>query len=44
LFVEEALKRNDWNVSRAARDVNMQRSNFQVLMKKYNINRPPQSV
>jgi DNA-binding NtrC family response regulator len=44
LFVEEALKRNNWNVSRAARDVNMQRSNFQVLMKKYNINRPPQSA
>jgi two-component system NtrC family response regulator len=40
LFVEEALARNDWNVSRAARQVNMQRSNFQALMKKYGIRRP----
>jgi two-component system NtrC family response regulator len=41
VFVEEALIRNDWNVSRAARDVDMQRSNFQALMKKYGIRRPP---
>lgn len=40
-FIEDALRRNEWNVSRAARDVNMQRSNFQALMKKYNIARPP---
>jgi len=40
LFIEEALKRNDWNVSRAARDVDMLRSNFQALMKKYGIKRP----
>jgi len=40
LFVEEALMRNDWNVSRAARDVNMQRSNLQALMKKYGIRKP----
>jgi two-component system response regulator PilR (NtrC family) len=39
LFIEEALKRNDWNVSRAARDVDMLRSNFQALMKKYGIKR-----
>jgi DNA-binding NtrC family response regulator len=39
LFIEEALKRNDWNVSRAARDVDMLRSNFQALMKKYRIKR-----
>lgn len=44
MFIEEALRRNDWNVSRAARDVNMQRSNFQALMKKYNVVRPPQSA
>jgi DNA-binding NtrC family response regulator len=44
LFVAEALSRNDWNVSRAARDVNMQRSNFQALMKKYRIRRPPYTV
>ncbi len=39
-FVEEALKRNEWNVSRAARDVGMQRPNFQALIKKYGIRRP----
>jgi DNA-binding NtrC family response regulator len=43
LFIEESLVRNDWNVSKAARDVNMQRSNFQALMRKYNIKKqnPP---
>jgi len=40
MFVEEALIRNDWNVSKAAREVNMQRSNFQALMKKYGLRRP----
>jgi DNA-binding NtrC family response regulator len=39
LFLEESLRRNDWNISRAARDVNMQRSNFQSLMRKYGIRR-----
>ncbi len=38
-FVLEALKRNNWNVSRAARDVGMLRPNFHALMKKYNITR-----
>lgn len=37
LFLEESLMRNDWNISKAARDVNMQRSNFQALMRKYRI-------
>jgi len=43
LFVEESLVRNNWNVSKAARDVNMQRSNFQALMRKYGIKKqnPP---
>ncbi len=36
-FVIHALHRNDWNVTRAAEDVGMQRSNFQGLMKKYDI-------
>jgi len=36
-FVLEALKRNDWNVSKSAEDTGMQRSNFQALMKKYGI-------
>lgn len=39
MFVIEALKRNDWNVTKAARDVNMQRSNFQALMRKHRIKR-----
>jgi two-component system NtrC family response regulator len=43
LFVEESLIRNNWNVSKAARDVSMQRSNFQALMRKYGIKKqlPP---
>ena len=44
LFIEEALIRNDWNVSQAAREVDMQRSNFQALMKKYGIRRPLSSA
>jgi DNA-binding NtrC family response regulator len=44
LFIEEALKRNNWNISQAARDVDMQRSNFQALMKKYGIKRPTDSA
>jgi len=36
-FVLEALKRNDWNVTRSAEDTGMQRPNFQALMKKYSI-------
>ena len=37
MFVLEALKRNDWNVTRSADDTGMQRANFQALMKKYDI-------
>jgi len=37
LFVLEALKRNEWNVTRSAEDTGMQRANFQSLMKKYDI-------
>lgn len=44
LFIEEALVRNDWNISRAARDVNMQRSNFHSLIKKYGLTKPRPSV
>jgi DNA-binding NtrC family response regulator len=39
LFIQEALIRNSWNITKASRDVNMQRSNFQALMKKYKIKR-----
>ncbi len=37
LFVLDALKRNGWNVTRSAEETGMQRSNFQALMKKYDI-------
>jgi len=36
-FIVETLKRNDWNISKAAKDVGMKRQNFQTLMKKYQI-------
>lgn len=36
LFIMEALERNDWNATRAARDVGILRPNFQAMMKKYN--------
>jgi DNA-binding NtrC family response regulator len=36
-FVLEALKRNNWNVTRSAEETGMQRSNFQALMKKHGI-------
>lgn len=37
IFVIEALKRNGWNISKAAKEVKMQRQNFQLLIKKYQI-------
>jgi transcriptional regulator with GAF, ATPase, and Fis domain len=37
LFVLEALKRNGWSVTRSAEETGMQRTNFQALMKKYQI-------
>jgi DNA-binding NtrC family response regulator len=36
-FLLDALKRNEWNVTRAAQDVGMKRQNFQALMRKYSI-------
>ena len=44
LFIEESLIRNNWNVSKAARDVSMQRSNFQALMRKYGIRKQSPSA
>jgi transcriptional regulator with GAF, ATPase, and Fis domain len=35
--VLEALKRNQWNVTKSAEDTGLQRPNFQALMKKYAI-------
>ncbi len=37
LFILEALKRNDWNVTNSAAETGMLRANFQALMKKYAI-------
>jgi transcriptional regulator with GAF, ATPase, and Fis domain len=37
LFVLGALTRNDWNVTRSAKEVGMLRPNFQALMRKHNI-------
>ena len=39
-FVLNALMQNDWNVTRAAEKVGLQRTNFQNLMKKHSITRP----
>jgi DNA-binding NtrC family response regulator len=39
-FVLNALLQNDWNVTRAAKNVGLQRTNFQNLMKKHGITRP----
>jgi transcriptional regulator with GAF, ATPase, and Fis domain len=36
-FIINALVKNDWNVTQAARSVGLQRSNFHNLMKKYDI-------
>lgn len=36
-FLLEALRRNDYNVSKAAAQTGMQRSNFQALLKKYGL-------
>lgn len=37
IFIIEALARNDWNITKAAEDTGMQRTNFQALIKKFNI-------
>ena len=36
-FVLEALRRNDWNISKAAEETGMLRPNFQAMLKKLNI-------
>jgi len=38
-FVMDALRENDWNISRAAQSVGMERTNFHGLMRKYGIKR-----
>jgi DNA-binding NtrC family response regulator len=39
-FIMNALMKNDWNITQAARKVGLQRTNFQTLMKKHNITLP----
>ncbi len=39
-FLLQALTHTHWNVTQAARETQMQRSNFQALIKKYKIRRP----
>ena len=39
-FIIQALMQNDWNVTRAAKKVGLQRPNFQNLMKKHGISLP----
>lgn len=39
-FLLNALSKADWNVTRAAARVGLQRSNFQAMMKKHGITRP----
>ncbi|MEW5746078.1 MAG: sigma-54 dependent transcriptional regulator [Nitrospirota bacterium] len=38
-FLVSALQRNSWNISKAAREVGMQRTNFHSLLKKYRVTR-----
>jgi transcriptional regulator with GAF, ATPase, and Fis domain len=38
-FLVAALKRNDWNITKAAAEVGMQRPNFHALLKKHNISK-----
>lgn len=38
-FLIAALKRNNWNITKSAKEVGMQRTNFHALLKKYNISR-----
>lgn len=38
-FLLNALNRNDWNITKAAEDVGMQRTNFQALIKRYKISK-----
>ncbi len=39
-FIFSALARNNWNVTQAALETGLLRTNFQALMKKHNISRP----
>jgi len=43
-FVINALMKNDWNVTRAAQKVGLQRTNFQALMKKHSVKLPRHQI
>jgi DNA-binding NtrC family response regulator len=43
-FVLDALKRNDWNITKAAEEVGMLRPNFQALLKKQGISARDRAV
>ncbi|HEX8948399.1 MAG TPA: sigma-54 dependent transcriptional regulator [Dissulfurispiraceae bacterium] len=38
-FLVNALNRNNWNITRAAQEVGMQRSNFHMLLRRYGISK-----
>jgi DNA-binding NtrC family response regulator len=40
-FILNALEKNNWNVTRSAKSVGLQRSNFHHMMKKYGISQQP---
>jgi DNA-binding NtrC family response regulator len=40
-FILEALDRNNWNITKAAKETGIQRPNFHALMRKHGIRRPP---
>ncbi|MDH3215879.1 MAG: sigma-54 dependent transcriptional regulator [Candidatus Krumholzibacteria bacterium] len=42
-FVLDSLARNNWNVSQAARDIGIQRTNLHALMRKYGIRQKTES-
>jgi DNA-binding NtrC family response regulator len=39
-FLIQALQKTDWNVTRAAKNVGLKRTNFQTMMRKYGITKP----
>jgi transcriptional regulator with GAF, ATPase, and Fis domain len=42
-FILNALAKNNWNVTQAAQQVGLQRTNFQSLMKKHGVKLPKPS-
>lgn len=44
LFVQNALERNNFNITKAAKEVGMQRQNFSALVRKYALNKLKKNV